>query len=74
MQYKPTWDLQSIPDDVFRSEIGRRSAARRKTAGGYRENAGRKPEMVPCPRGCGQIVSKTEAQRGHGCQLNHLPK
>jgi len=68
MEYKRTWDLRSIPDEEFYSEAGRRSAARRKTAGGFRENAGRKPELVPSPRGCGQMVSKTEARRGHGCR------
>lgn len=66
MEYKPTWDLGTIPDDVFRSEIGHRSAARCRTAGGYRENAGRKAEMVACPR-CGRTVTKTQARRGRGC-------
>jgi hypothetical protein len=67
MRYKPTWDIESIPDEVLYPEIGRRNAARRKSAGGFREGAGRKPEMVRCPR-CGASVSKTEALRGHGCR------
>jgi hypothetical protein len=66
-EFKPTWDLASIPDDALYSEIGRRNAARRVNAGGARAGAGRKAEMVACPR-CGASVSKTEARRGHGCQ------
>jgi len=67
-QYKPTWDLASIPDQMLLSEIGRRNAARRTTAGGARPGAGRKPQMVKCPRGCGRMVTKTQALRGHGCR------
>ena len=68
MQYKPTWNIESIPDAVLYSEVGRRNAARRTTAGGARPGAGRKPQMLRCPRGCGQMVTKTEARRGHGCR------
>lgn len=64
--YKPSWNLASIPDEALLSEAGKRIQARRINAGGYREGAGRKPELVKCPR-CGQTVSKTEARRGHGC-------
>jgi len=68
MKYEPAWDLSSIPDHVFKSEVGRRTAAMRKSPlGGLREGAGRKPELIPCPRGCGQLVTKTQARRGHGC-------
>ncbi len=63
MDYKPFWNLSSIPDDVFMSESGRRQAARLANPGGYRKTAGRKKEMVPCPR-CGATVTKTEARRG----------
>jgi hypothetical protein len=28
---------------------------------------GRPPTLVPCPK-CGQMVGKTAAKRGHGCQ------
>lgn len=35
MKYRPTWDLSTIPDDIFQSERQRRvSAARRTRAGG----------------------------------------
>lgn len=67
--YKPTWNLASIPDAVFLSEVGRRNAAKRTSPlGGYRPGAGRKPQMVKCPRGCGRMVTKTQALRGHGCR------
>jgi predicted RNA-binding Zn-ribbon protein involved in translation (DUF1610 family) len=67
MDYKPSWNLRSIPDDVFFSESGRRQAAMRVNPGGFREGAGRKAIMVPCPR-CGERVTRTEARRGHGCK------
>ncbi|MGH9619692.1 MAG: hypothetical protein ACRD45_08295 [Bryobacteraceae bacterium] len=67
MQYKPGWELASIPDAALYSEVGRRNAARRQTAGGFRIGAGRKPELIPCPR-CGAKVTKTQALRGHGCR------
>ncbi len=66
--YKPSWNIESIPDEVLYSEVGRRNAARRKTAGGSRPGAGRPRELVKCPRGCGRMVTKTEARRGHGCR------
>lgn len=65
--YKPSWDLETVPDNVFYAEAARRMTERRKVSGGSREGAGRKPEMVPCPR-CGRQVTKTEARRGHGCR------
>jgi len=65
--YKPSWNLETVPDDVFYSESARRMTERRKVSGGFREGAGRKPEMVRCPR-CGASVTKTEARRGHGCR------
>jgi hypothetical protein len=67
-EYKPTWNMGSIPDEVLYSEVGRRNAARRTTAGGYRPGAGRKPTLVKCLR-CGQQVTKTQARRGHSCQV-----
>jgi hypothetical protein len=68
-QYKPSWDLASIPEEAFLSELGRRNAAKRTTPlGGYRPGAGRKPTLVKCPR-CGEPVTKTEARRGHGCTV-----
>lgn len=68
MQYKPGWDLASIPEEAFLSELGRRNAAKRiSPLGGYRSGAGRKPQMVKCSR-CGQMVTKTQALRGHGCR------
>lgn len=63
---KPKWDLASIPDEVLYSEVGRRNAARRRTAGGPRPGAGRKPTYVACPL-CGAKVTSTQARRGHGC-------
>ena len=40
MQYRPTWDLGTIPDDVF----ARKSAAAGRLAA--TENIGRRAEMV----------------------------
>jgi hypothetical protein len=53
MNYKPTWNLGTIPDGLLLSEAGRRRVAMRTTAGCFRKGAGRKPVMVPCPR-CGK--------------------
>jgi hypothetical protein len=43
MQYKPTWDLRSIPDEQFQSEAGRR----RGTSSSRRAKV-----LRPCPK-CG---------------------
>jgi hypothetical protein len=67
-EYKATWNLASVPDDAFYAEAARRMVKRRKVSGGARAGAGRPKEFVPCPRGCGQMVTKTQAIRGHGCQ------
>ncbi len=67
-EYKPTWNLATVPDEVFYAEAARRMTERRKTAGGSRPGAGRPRELVKCPRGCGRMVTKTEARRGHGCR------
>jgi hypothetical protein len=73
MEYKSTWDLGSIPEDAFFSELGRRNAAKRTAPlGGRRAGAGRKPQPVACPR-CGESVSKTTASRGHGCGVPLRP-
>jgi hypothetical protein len=48
MDYRPSWNLRSIPDDVFFSQPGRH-AAMRVNLGGLREGAGRKAIIVPCP-------------------------
>lgn len=66
MKYSSNWDLESIPDQALFSEAGRRYAAMRKNAGGFREGSGRKPELALCPR-CRQLVTKTQARRGHSC-------
>ncbi len=69
MEYKPNWDIASIPDELLYSEIGRRNAARRTSPlGGFREGAGRPPQLVDCPLGCGAKITKTAARRGHGCK------
>ena len=49
MNYRPTWNLASIPDQVLASENGRRSAAKRKVrSGGRPMNCG----------GCGREICK----------------
>jgi hypothetical protein len=48
MDYRPSWNLRSIPDDVFFSQPGRH-AAMRVNLGGLREGAGRQAIIVPCP-------------------------
>lgn len=44
MEYKPTWNLSTIPEDALRSEVARRNNARRSTFGGGR----------PVTCGCGK--------------------
>lgn len=45
MKYKPTWELDTIPEPEFNSEHGRRNAAKRKVkAGGH--SGGRKPSCI----------------------------
>ena len=66
--WKPSWNLASIPDDLLLSEAGRRNAAKRTAPlGGARPGAGRPVELVLCPH-CGTQVTKTQAKRGHGCR------
>jgi hypothetical protein len=66
-EYKSTWNLETIPDELFYAESARRMTARRKVSGGPRPGAGRPIQLARCPR-CGEKVTKTQATRGHGCK------
>ena len=59
--WSPTWDLATIPADIFASERARRVAAKRKTHAG-----GRPPIERPCPR-CGAACPSAREARSH-CQ------
>lgn len=65
MEYSEDWDLSTIPDQALWSEVGKRRA---KGTGGIRVKAGRKVKPTRCTR-CGEIVTATEARRGHGCKI-----
>jgi len=68
MQYKPTWDLRSIPDGAFFEELRTRpdaplysEAARRRGA-----NSPRRAKVLrPCPK-CGAMLGAREL-RAHKC-------
>ena len=56
MQYKPTWDLTTIPDAPLYSEVARRRSAK---------GSGRPRVMTPCDK-CGAVMSARE-KRAHKC-------
>lgn len=59
------WDLSTIPDEVFQSEVGRRNAAKRK----YAPSCGHKKKPDPdCPT-CRQRIYRRE-RRAAGLDLN----
>ena len=55
--YRPTWDLRTIPDPAFASEVGRRRQSKRKTHGG-----GAPTIMQRCPL-CTELMSSRELHR-----------
>ena len=61
--YTPSWNLTTIPDDLFFSEYGRRrSHLRRKFTGG--SNGGRGKVPTPCPR-CEELCKSWRAAQRH---------
>lgn len=66
MNYKPTWDLSTIPDDLIIQEAGRRRAAMRQTYSGGR-NGGRPPVTKRCP--CGAMTKQRAKLRNHLCEV-----
>ena len=65
MEYRDTWNLATVPEDVFKREWSRRSYVKRKAIGAAA--AGGRPKVVkPCPK-CGQAFSAREMRR-HSCE------
>jgi hypothetical protein len=62
--YKHTWDISTIPDEILIPEAGRRLNAKRKTrAGGH--NGGRRFSEDRCP--CGKMTRQRAEKRNHQC-------
>ena len=59
MDWRPSWNLRSIPDDLFNSERGRRLAKNRKTPAVPKK-------LRPCPH-CSKEFGARELRA-------HLPK
>ena len=62
MNYRPTWNLASIPDPVLASENGRRSSAKRKVRSGGR------PMICGGCGDCKQCELKRKRQHSEGVQ------
>jgi hypothetical protein len=60
MQYRETWDLTSIPDDLLLSEYKRRQSLRRRVF------AGGRPKVIRSCTKCGAELSAREL-RTHKC-------
>lgn len=65
--YNPTWDLSTIPDQVFKSEDSRRKNALRTTRTGGR-NGGRPRVADRCP--CGKWTRLGALKRKHQCVID----
>lgn len=63
MIYRPTWELDTIPDAAWASEHGRRNSSRVVNRSGGR-NGGRKAIPTACPK-CGVICSQVREARAH---------
>lgn len=73
MNYKPTWDLSTIPDNIWASELGRRCVARRvRPSGGARPGAGRPKKLAVC-QACGSGPYGYRELRAHKCSGEPLP-
>ena len=46
MKYNPRWELDTIPEDHFKSEVSRRTRLRRKTLGGGQPIRNDSPEAA----------------------------
>jgi len=67
-KYSPTWDLSSIPEEAFWSELGRRrnKLIRHRRGGGN----GRPLKPTPCPK-CGERCESVRAAGRH-CPKNRV--
>lgn len=67
-QYSPSWDLSSIPEEIFWSELGRRrnKLIRHRRGGGN----GRPVKPMPCPK-CGKPCKSRREAEGH-CRVKRL--
>lgn len=61
-KYSPAWDLSSIPEEIFWSELGRRrnKLIRHRSGGGN----GRPLKPTPCPK-CGVECESVRAAGRH---------
>lgn len=58
MNYRETWDLSTIPDKEFRSEIGRRTSVLR----GIAFPRGTNVKLKPCKH-CGELLTARERRK-----------
>jgi len=68
LTYTPDWNLATIPDEIFASEVGRRRGAQRKVKTG-----GRPAIPTPCPK-CGMDCAGVVAARAHCKNTRPLAK
>jgi hypothetical protein len=62
LQWTEDFDMETIPDEVFLSELGRRNSTKRKT---FAPGPGRPRSASRCP--CGAMTKKRAKQRNHIC-------
>jgi hypothetical protein len=64
--WKPSWNITSIPDPLFQSEVGRR---RREKGGNFTP---RPPKLKLCANGCGTELNATQRRSAcPGCGYIH---
>ncbi len=61
LNYMPAWNLATIPDEIFASEVGRRRVAKRIT---QVPGTGRPKKPANCPK-CQAMCESTVAAREH---------
>jgi hypothetical protein len=64
MNWSEAWNLTTIPDEVFQSEVGRRNVAKRK----YKSSCGHRKPNPECAK-CKQRLYRRE-RRAAGLDLN----